>query len=106
MQKWDYNIGLEDGVRIYNKCTPKEQKGIVWNLQRTTKLHDGTPYSEHIITSVGVFEDTADAVHDALQKLSILRCPIERPIDVAIKNDLLEPPASNCQYFGARLSAR
>ena len=46
---------------------------------------DSAEFSQAVVISPEVFENEDDAKRDALEKLSILRCPLERPLDHAIR---------------------
>ncbi|MYE01564.1 MAG: hypothetical protein F4Y03_09825 [Alphaproteobacteria bacterium] len=86
---WEYRVQLKEDVRLYYR--PQEQggyverRGTVWEVVRTTKPGDGSHYYQTVVCSPGVFEDDDEAKRDALEKLSMLRCPLGRPLDRAIK---------------------
>ena len=88
--KWTYTIQLQtDEARIYGGEHGGEKRGMTWSLTRSCKHRDGTTYWESIVSSPEVFDERNAALEDALRKLSILRCPLEQPLDYAIR-DLLE----------------
>ena len=82
---WEYTVQLMDGAVLYRGPKTEVKTGIVWELQRSMKLPTGKSYTETVVSSAEVFQDGEVAKLDALEKLSILRCPIDRPVDVAIK---------------------
>ena len=53
----------------------------LWKLTRTSRRPDSADFHEAVVISPEVFENEDDAKRDALKKLSILRCPLERPLD-------------------------
>ena len=61
-----------------------ERVGVSWSLTRSCGADDQR-YHQSIVSSPEVFECIEDANRDALEKLSMLRCPLERPIDHAIR---------------------
>ena len=56
--------------------------GLAWHL---CKAADGDASGESIVASPAVFDIQQEAEADALAKLSKLRCPIDRPLDKAIR---------------------
>ena len=82
---WNYTVQLRDGVRLYRGPKGGVKGGIVWDLMRETPTGDGKTFYHSIIASPDVFETDEEAKQDALEKLSMLRCPFDRPIDTAIK---------------------
>ena len=87
MTKWEYSLQLRAGVRLYRDGEGKsyEKHGTVWELTRDCKQADGQSYCESVVVSSEVFEEDESAKQDALRKLSILRCPLEKPIDHVIR---------------------
>ncbi|MCY3762647.1 MAG: hypothetical protein OXH50_15465 [Gemmatimonadetes bacterium] len=85
--KWDYAIQLLAGARLYRRPGGEDETvyGWTWALVRTSSNADGSSFTHSVIVSPEVFENDEEAKHDALEKLTILRCPIERPLDVAAK---------------------
>ena len=89
---WEYTVQLMDGVRLYRQRPlpgehplPDVRNGLVWELHRNITTADDKPYRQTLVASAEVFESTEDAKRDALEKLSMLRCPFDKPIDTAIK---------------------
>ncbi|MYB40395.1 hypothetical protein F4X86_03985 [Candidatus Saccharibacteria bacterium] len=80
--KYEYVLQLREDVRRYVDGTQHE--GWAWELVQTARPGDRRHYYS-IVSSPGVFNDEDEAKQDALRKLSILRCPIDRPLDHAIK---------------------
>ena len=88
MREWKYKIQLmNDARRVHRPDTPElvTRTGVAWSLVRETRQSDNRDYLQTIITSPGVFGSDEEAKQDALRNLAILRCPIDRPIDAAIK---------------------
>lgn len=88
MREWKYKIQLmNDERRVHRPDTPGlvTRTGVAWSLVRETRQSDNRDYLQTIITSPGVFESDEDAIQDALKKLAILRCPIDGPINAALK---------------------
>ena len=86
--EWNYTVQLKpDDRRTYadGKGGTVEAQGIGWYLSRTTPSVEGRPFSQNIVCSPDVFDHANDAKRDALEKLSMLRCPIDKPLDAAIK---------------------
>ena len=80
--KWEYSIQIHGhDARIY--ADGQARYGTTWSLARNCDSAAG-PYTESIMTSPEVFDDAEAAKRDAVEKLSILRCPIETPIDRAL----------------------
>ena len=88
MTKWKYSLEVREGVRLYRNVEGKpngEREGRVWELIRTCKQEDGQTNSESVVVSAEVFNGDEAAKRDALRKLSIRRCPLEKPIDHVIR---------------------
>ena len=89
MTKWEYAICIKRGARLYHYDDKRSdvRRGLVWELVRHEPDPQGGEHlqTEAIMASPRVFEHEEHASRDALEKLSILRCPYDRPIDAAIK---------------------
>ena len=93
--EWEFTVQLRNGVRDYKVPLDRpelageygyqERRGIVWSLSRSSLYEDGRVFHQGLVVSGGVFDNEEDAKRDALEKLTILRCPIDRPLDQAIK---------------------
>ena len=82
---WEYTVQLQmNDLRQYRNPS-KAVAGVSWSIVRKFDRFDGSTHVESIVTSPEVFDNEEDAKQDALQKLSILRCPIEKPIDHTIR---------------------
>lgn len=82
--KWEYTVQLHaNDTRMYRGIG--EQIGWTWAVTRSTTGTDGKSFNQSIVASPEVFETDEEAKRDALVKLSILRCPLERPLDHAIR---------------------
>ena len=86
---WEYQINL-DCVRITKiGSDEKYREGWLWALSRSVPVMDPngkkTSYTESIVSGCEVFDSQEEAKKDALEKLSVLRCPIDKPIDRALK---------------------
>ena len=83
-REWEFCVQVRtNDARIY--ADNKVRHGISWAVQRQTPMSNGEIYHESIVASPEVFESTEEAKDDALRKLSMLRCPLDRPLDKAIK---------------------
>lgn len=84
MTEWEYTVQF----RKENRSTPETQgrpkRGFVWDLVRSCKSADGSTFSDTLITSPSQFLDEEAAKHDAVIRLTALRCPFERPVDQAL----------------------
>lgn len=80
--EWEYKVELGRDVR--KRKLPDggtdDHEGIAWAVIRSMPS-----FSQTIIASTEVFETDEEAKRDALIKLSQLRCPIDQPLDKAIK---------------------
>ena len=87
MSEWAYTIQLKDSVRLYwdREKGEYQKSGIAWYLSRTKPQKGKKDFTQSIVASPEVFDCDEDAKKDALEKLSVLRCPIEQPIDRTIK---------------------
>lgn len=88
LHEWEYTIQLSHNVRVYRKDGQAElppREGVTWELTKSCPRENGGTYFESIVVSPGVFRDDEEAKADALRMLSILRCPLERPLDKAIR---------------------
>ena len=84
--KWEYTVQLHDDVRLYRmKGEHVEKRGIAWSLTRSCERSNCHTFHQTIVVSAEIFDDEEEAKHDALERLSMLRCPIELPVDSAIK---------------------
>lgn len=84
--EWKYTVQLHDDVRLYRmKGEYVEKRGIAWSLTRSCERSTGPTFHQSIVVSAEVFDDEEEAKHDALERLSMLRCPLELPVDRAIK---------------------
>ncbi|MDE0149344.1 MAG: hypothetical protein OYG32_14245 [Rhodospirillaceae bacterium] len=81
---WTYRIEIVNDVRIY----PGDEKrfGAAWVLVRTTSVGSAMTSTESIVVSPDVFLSDEEAKRDALEKLSILVCPIEVLLPKVIKS--------------------
>ena len=88
MSKWTYELQVCHDKRIYRggPAGEKTMEGVTWSLDRWCKTDspDLPEYRQSIVVSPEVFDSQDDALKDALEKLSMLRCPLERPLDEAI----------------------
>ncbi|MYE83240.1 MAG: hypothetical protein F4X36_15670 [Gammaproteobacteria bacterium] len=76
---------IRHDLRLYrNQPGDVHKRGLSWSLMRSC-IVNGERFSETIISSPEVFDDPEDAKRDALRKLSILRCPLDLPLDRAVK---------------------
>lgn len=84
MIKWNYDIQTSLNVRQWHSKTEgkdTQKKGFAWELFRWCKREDGSPpYRQALAASPEVFTELEDAKRDALEKLSMLGCPIEKPV--------------------------
>lgn len=81
---WTYRIEIVNDARIY----PGYEKrfGAAWVLVRTKPVDDAMTHTESIVVSPDVFLSDEEAKRDALEKLSILVCPIEALLPKVIKS--------------------
>ena len=84
MNNWKYIVHLIADVRLKRK-NKETVEGVSWELVRTCKSKKDRDYIESIVSSPSVFYSEEEAKKDALEKLSILRCPYDRPVDAGIK---------------------
>lgn len=87
---WNYWIRIEPGLREFDESLTASLKGYVWTLMRARKGVDHEDEGEEIASSSLVHDTEEMARRDALEKLSLLRCPIEQPLDRGIRW-MLEP---------------
>ena len=80
--EYHYLLQLREDVRLYRDG--KQRAGWAWEVVQTHRPGDKT-YYRSIVASPGVFTDEDEAKQDALVCLSLLRCPLDRPLDRAIK---------------------
>ena len=83
---WQYTIEIRDDTRMSKDGALRQ--GVVWQLVRTEVAEEGEMRSEALIASAGVFDLRTDAARDAVEKLSTLSCPIEKPIAQALREQL------------------
>ena len=83
-REWEYTVQLTHDVRMY-VGDENPRHGSSWSLTRQTSTSDGKPFNQSIVVSAEVFDNDEEAKEDALRKLSILRCPLDQPLDKAIK---------------------
>ena len=84
-RKWEYTVQFRMSDLRHYRNPDKTVHGISWSLMRGFVLNNGSTLFESVVVSPEVFENEEDAKRDALEKLSILRCPIEKPIDHTIR---------------------
>lgn len=93
-REWEYAVQICHGIRNY-KVPPErpeldggwsyhERRGMVWSLYRVTH-EEGDPFFQSLMVSPEVFDTQEEAERDALEKLSMLACPIERPVIQALR---------------------
>ena len=80
--EYEYILQLREDVR--RDMDGELREGWAWEIVRTAQPGDRRRYYS-IVSSPGVFDDEDEARQDALRKLSILRWPLDRPLDRAIK---------------------
>ena len=87
MTKWEYIVQVRNGQRLYRHPDGDQTKeGVVWELVRTCGREEDSPYVYlSIVVSPGVFDTDEDAKRDALEKLSMLSCPLEQPVAQALR---------------------
>ena len=80
MAKWGYTIQLRsnDQRRYWKEGKSSLRVGVCWELTRSRA--EGGEYHQSIVASSEVFGTDEEAMRDALEKLSILACPIEQPV--------------------------
>ena len=83
---WSYRLEIINDARFYPGG--EKRHGAAWVLVRESTVDDMTDI-QPIVASPGVFESDREARRDALEKLSVLNCPTDRPLAQAIK-DLLD----------------
>ena len=81
---WHYVVELQ-AARLRKGADEEGDTAIVWSLVRHCRTEDGKALHENIISSADTFLTEEEARRDALIRLSMLRCPIEKPVDHAIK---------------------
>ena len=81
---WHYRIALQ-AARPRKGPDEEGDTAIVWSLVRHCCTKEGKGLHESIISSADTFVTEEEARRDALIRLSMLRCPIEKPVDHAIK---------------------
>ena len=81
---WHYIVELQ-AARLKKGEEEEKDTAIVWSLIRHCRTEEGKGLHESIISSAGTFVTEEEARRDALIRLSMLRCPIEKPVDHAIK---------------------
>ena len=81
---WHYIVELQ-AARLKKDADEAGDAAIVWSLVRHCRTEDGKGLHESIISSADTFVTEEEARRDALIRLSMLRCPIEKPVDHAIK---------------------
>lgn len=79
---WTYDIEFVNDVRMYPDG--EKRHGAAWALVRRDTL-DGVSHTQPIVASPEVFDSEREAKRDALEKLSILACPIDQPLARVIK---------------------
>ncbi len=88
--EWTYEVQLRMfDTRMYSGeegGNAQQVTGISWSLERSCVGSNGKTYSQAIVSSPKVFANEEEAMEDALKKLSILRCPLEEPLNHAIRN--------------------
>lgn len=85
---WEYSVQIKRSVRLYWNPETKdneERYGFEWSLTRSTPTEEGQTFFQSIVVSPEVFESVEEAKQNALDRLSMLRCPIDRPLDMSIK---------------------
>lgn len=82
MIKWNYDMQVSLSVRLYEQAKGKgiPKEGFAWELVRWYERDDGSTYRQTLAVSPEVFTELEEAKRDALEKLSILGCPIEQPV--------------------------
>ena len=81
---WHYIVELQ-ACRLKKDADEEGDTAIVWSLVRHCRTEEGKRLQESIISSADTFVTEEEAMRDALIRLSMLRCPIEKPVDHAIK---------------------
>lgn len=81
---WHYVVELQ-AARLRKGADEEGDAAIVWSLVRHCRTGDGKGLHESIISSADTFLTEEEARRDALIRLSMLRCPIEKPVNHAIK---------------------
>ena len=76
---WRFEISIKVDCRKY-LGEDHAREGLAWTLDRIVG-----DYRQSIAASPNVFEHQEDAIQDAINKLSVLRCPIDAPLDCALK---------------------
>lgn len=81
--EWTYDLELVNDVRIYPGG--EKEYGQAWQLVRVHRAEDGASHIQPIVASPFVFQSDREAKRDALEKLSILACPLDQPLAKVIK---------------------
>lgn len=83
-EQWTYRLEVVNDVQIY----PGGEKrlGAAWVLERARPADAGATHVEPIVASPEVFNSDREAKRDALEKLSVLACPLDRPLARVIKS--------------------
>ena len=85
-REWEYTVSISNGIRRYRRDDEnKVREGLTWALVRSCPTEGGETFYHSIVESPEVFDTLDEAKQDALEKLSILRCPLNQPLDKAIR---------------------
>ena len=81
--QWTYDIEIVNDARVYPGG--EKRHGAAWVIVRRDSIGNSVTHVQPIVASPEVFDSDREAKRDALEKLSILACPLDQPLARIIK---------------------